>query len=141
MLVVNDDNLGESGVVVIEETGVDPDAAGATVPLASEFKGRAVAECGATAMRVEVMRDLFSLSPVHRVVERQRGRFKRHGGAQPLRERNAVAVGVLDHHDIHLRALHGCNRLDGALSEIGNLLVSLLTTSVADAFPVRSGFW
>lgn len=62
MLVVDDDDLGESGVVVIEETGVDPDVAGATVSLAIGFKGRGVAECGITAMRVEMMRDLFSLS-------------------------------------------------------------------------------
>jgi len=70
MLAVDDDDRDELRIKLIEEAGVDANAAGAAVPFSVGLEGGAVAERGAAAMDAEVVRHHSCLPAVDRVVGR-----------------------------------------------------------------------
>ena len=76
VLAVDDDDLDQLRIKVIQEAGVDADAAGAAIPFPIGLEGRTVAERGAAAMDAEVVRHQFCLPAVDRVVGRQHCRMK-----------------------------------------------------------------
>ena len=55
-------------IKVIEQSCIDPDAAGCFVPAAIRLKGRAVSERATTAHRAKVMRHEFGVPAVRRVI-------------------------------------------------------------------------
>jgi hypothetical protein len=58
VLAVDVDHWRQRRIKVIEEAGVDADAAGCAVPLPIRLEGGAVAEGGAAAMDAEMVRHL-----------------------------------------------------------------------------------
>ena len=76
MLAVDENDLGDRRVVGVEKAGIDADAVGVAVPLAVGLEGAAVSERGTTARGAEVVRHLFGVPPIDRVVGRACGRMK-----------------------------------------------------------------
>ena len=56
-------------IKVIEQSCINPDAAGCFVPASIRLKGRAVSERATTAHRAKVMRHEFGVPTVRRVID------------------------------------------------------------------------
>lgn len=72
VFAVNHYDIGSRGVEVLEQAGIDHDAAGVPIPGAIHFEGRRVGIGGATAQRAKMVGDLPGIPAVSTVTGRRR---------------------------------------------------------------------